>query len=164
MQVRQLFAATAAFGVVAAACAIGAPLAQASGSSVHETYEAESGAWGNGAREIKCPTCSGHERVGDLGGREDGVDSINYVTVPSDGTYTVTVYYVSASKRNLDVTVNGVVHHLTGLRSGSWSKVAHVSFRAPLHVGNVGWPNTDKFDFDNPRGLAPDVDKIVISS
>jgi len=166
MHVRRVFATTAAFGVIAAACAIGAPLAQASGSSVHETYEAEQGAFGNGARSVKCPACSGHERVGDLGGRQDGVDTLDYVSVPTDGTYTVTVYYVSASTRNLNVTVNGVSHYFKGLTSGSWSKVAHVSFRTKLTHGDVGQRGSglDDFDFDNPHGRAPDIDKIVISS
>ncbi len=128
------------------------------------TYEAESpqNTLTDGARIISCSSCSGGYRVGYLGigsGGQGGTLQFNNVNKADAGTYTLTLYYSNGSNSDADeyISVNGGSPMIfTGSPTGGFDKFATVGIAVALHGGK----NT--IEFYNPKGPAPDIDKIII--
>lgn len=127
-------------------------------AAYRQSFEAEDWATSGGAKVVKCPACSGKARLTHLGGKSDGNVQIA-LTVPKNGYYTVTVYYVSGTTRGLLVNTK----RLKGLNSGGWNTVAKVSVR--LFLPSLNGPRRATIDLGyGTGGKAVDVDRIVVSS
>ena len=125
------------------------------------SYEAE--AAGNtlagGAVVQTCSTCSGGAKVGFVG--EGGTLTFNSVTVPSAGTYNVTIAYCdgSAAGRQATVSVNGgAAQTLSFTPTGSFTAVGTMTVPLSLQAG------ANTIEFANPSAYAPDFDRIVVAA
>jgi Alpha galactosidase A/NPCBM-associated, NEW3 domain of alpha-galactosidase/Alpha galactosidase C-terminal beta sandwich domain/Carbohydrate binding module (family 35) len=125
------------------------------------SYEAE--APGNtlagGAVVAGCPTCSGGAKVGFVG--SGGTLTFNGVTVPSAGSYRVTIAYLdgSATGRQAQISVNGGAPQTVSFTpTGSFSAVGTMTLPLQLTAGS----NT--IGFANPPAFAPDFDRIVVAA
>ena len=102
------------------------------------SYEAEAAAntIAGGAGATACSTCSGGEKVGFVG--EGGTLTFNDVSVPSAGTYQVTIGYLdgSATGRPADVTANGgTPQPIQFTPTGSFSAVGTMTIPLTLTAG-----------------------------
>lgn len=80
------------------------------------------------------------------------------LTVPTAGTYQVTVHYVTAEWRRAGVVVNGRDVLLVDFPStGGWDNVGQVTIRVRLAAG------ANTLEFGNPHYWAPDLDRLVIT-
>ncbi|MCA2216733.1 CAP domain-containing protein [Jidongwangia harbinensis] len=140
---------TAAAGIVVAASA----------SAGTMTYEAE--AAGNsmrgGAHAVECGRCSGGRRVTGIG----LLGSLTFAGVVTEraGPTRLAVTYTGAETRTARVSVNGAV--AAAIRfpaSRGANRPATVRITATLAAGD----NT--ISFGNPDGVAPDVDKLVVTT
>lgn len=125
------------------------------------SYEAEAPAStiAGGAGVAACPACSGGQKVGFVG--EGGTLTFNDVSVPSAGTYQVTIAYLdgSATGRQADVSVNGGTAQLVQFApTGSFSTVGTMTIPLTLTAGD----NT--IEFSNPSAYAPDFDRIIVGA
>jgi hypothetical protein len=125
------------------------------------SYEAEAAAntIAGGAGVTACPTCSGGEKVGFVG--EGGTVTFNGVSVPSAGTYQVTIAYLdgSATGRQADVSVNGGSAQLVQFTpTGSFSTVGTMTVPLQLAAG------TNTIEFSDPSAFAPDFDRIIVGA
>ncbi len=125
------------------------------------SYEAEAAAntIAGGAGVTSCSTCSGGEKVGFVG--EGGTLTFNGVSVPSAGTYQVTIAYLdgSATGRQADVTVNGgTAQSVQFTPTGSFSTVGTMTIPLALTAG------TNTIEFSDPSAYAPDFDRIIVGS
>jgi hypothetical protein len=125
------------------------------------SYEAESSANTLGGRAVvvACSTCSGGEKVGNVG--KGGTLQFNNVQVSSSGTHTVTISYIDGDAgRTAQMSVNGgaattVTFH--GTNDGNWTVVQSMPLSVQLNSGN----NT--ILFSNAAASAPDFDRIIVS-
>ncbi|HEU5331553.1 MAG TPA: carbohydrate-binding protein, partial [Actinocrinis sp.] len=81
------------------------------------------------------------------------------ITVPSDGTYLVTVGYVDGdSSRTALVTVDGTPFELplSGTNDNGWDTAQTVVVPMALHAG------TNSIQFGNPTDYVSDIDKIAL--
>ena len=84
----------------------------------------------------------------------------NLVAAPSNGLYQVDVYYACATARTAQVSVNGgAVTNLNFPATGSDTQPSSITAYLQLAAGN-----TNTLTFGNSSGLAPNFDKIVVSS
>ncbi len=125
------------------------------------SYEAEAAAntIAGGAGATACPTCSGGAKVGFVGA--GGTLTFTGVTVPSAGTYQVTIAYLdgSATGRQADVTVNGGPAQLVQFApTGSFSTVGTLTVPLALTAGS------NSIEFSNPSAYAPDFDRIIVGA
>jgi len=125
------------------------------------SYEAEAAAntIAGGAGVTSCSTCSGGSKVGFVG--EGGTLTFNGVSVPSAGTYQVTVAYLdgSATGRQADVSVNGGPAQLVQFTpTGSFSTVGTMTIPLALTAG------ANTIEFSNPSAYAPDFDRIIVGA
>jgi hypothetical protein len=162
MRVRAIAATAVAVIGTAVLVAVGGAVANAATThpapAFRQSFEAEDWAVSGGAKVVTCSACSGRHRVTHLGGRTDGNVTIA-VTVPKDGYYTVTVYYLSAGTRDLMVNTK----RLKGLDSGGGNTVARASVR--LFLPALNGPRRATIDLGYGTGSkAVDVDRIVVSS
>lgn len=123
------------------------------------TYEAESSTntIGGGASVYSCSLCSGGAKVGYLGGT--GYVTFPDITVPSAGTYLMTVAYVDGdSSRTGIATVNGTPLELPlpGTNNNDWGTPQTTVVPVTLNAG------TNTIQFGNPNGYVWDLDKIVL--
>ncbi|RAP77257.1 carbohydrate-binding protein [Paenibacillus montanisoli] len=101
--------------------------------------------------------CSGGKKAGDLWGGSSV--QFNNVEVPSAGTYTLKMFYISGDPRPITVTVNGgEAEPLSPPKTANWDTLGAFEFEVLLKQG----ANTIKFD-DN-GGWSPDIDKIELIS
>jgi len=124
----------------------------ASGNAIEGTAVAES-----------CSGCLNGERIGNIGNGSANYLRIKNISVPSTGTYTVTLYYTEGSDggaRTFTTQINGAAGPtLSNLTGTSWtSPAAPVTFSASFTSGSG---NT--VGFFNASGPAPDVDHITVS-
>ena len=111
---------------------------------------------GGYAAVASCSTCYGGEKVGYIG--LEGTLTFNNVTVPTAGTYTVTIVYCDGSGRQSDVSVNGGAAQLLSFTpTGSFTTVGAKTISLSLAAGD----NT--IEFDNPTDWAPDLNEIVVA-
>ena len=84
----------------------------------------------------------------------------NIVAAPTNGLYEVDIYYACAVSRTAQLSVNGgTVTNLTFPASGGDTQPAVLTTYLQLSAGN-----TNILTFGNSSGLAPNFDKIVVSS
>ncbi|MZQ85559.1 carbohydrate-binding protein [Paenibacillus sp. 5J-6] len=124
----------------------------------NQTYEAE--APGNtlsgNTAVTECGECSGGKKVGGL--YQGSTLQFNEITVSEEGTYKVTVSYISGDPRSVNISVNsGSVENYDFPKTADWHTVG--SFDITLHL-NAG-KNTILFADGN--WYSPDIDKIVVA-
>ena len=84
----------------------------------------------------------------------------NKVTAPSNGLYQVDIYYACATARTAQLSVNGgAVTNLNFPATGGDTQPSFITAYLQLAAGN-----TNTLTFGNLSGLAPNFDKIVVSS
>ncbi len=131
----------------------------ASASAGTATYEAE--ASGNtvagGARTVDCGRCSGGRRVTGLGLL--GSLTFTGVTAERAGTTRLAVTYTSARTRTAQISVNGGV--ATAVR---FPGTRNADRPGTLRVTVTLRPGDNTIAFGNPAGVAPDIDKIVLTT
>ncbi len=123
------------------------------------SYEAESPAstLAGGAVVQTCSTCSGGAKVGYVG--EGGTLTFNNVSVPTAGTYRLTVVYCSGDPRPAMITVNGgPAQTLSFASTGSYSTTGAMTVPVVLNAGN----NT--IEFGDPGAYSPDFDRIIVAA
>jgi hypothetical protein len=125
------------------------------------SYEAEAAAntLAGGAVVQSCTTCSGGAKVGYVG--EGGTLTFNAVTVPSAGTYNLTIAYCdgSATGRQATVSVNGgAAQTLSFTPTGSFTTVGTMTVPVSLQAG------ANTIEFANPSAYAPDFDRIIVGA
>ncbi|GCE09940.1 alpha-galactosidase D [Dictyobacter aurantiacus] len=125
------------------------------------SYEAESptnNTLGGSAQIVVCSTCSGSEKVGNLGG--SGSVQFNTITKKKAGIYTMTMYYTDGdSQRSIYISVNGgsgVLLDCHGLSNNNWNQVQAMQVSVQLKAG------TNTIKFYNDKGYAPDLDRITV--
>jgi hypothetical protein len=123
------------------------------------SYEAE--ASGNtlagGAAVASCSTCSNGAKVGYVG-NNSGTLQFNGVSATTSGARTLTIYYLSAEARSVQISVNaGAATTLSLPSTGSWTTVGSAQTTITLNAGS----NTIKLS--NSSGWAPDFDRITVS-
>ncbi|CAE6825897.1 hypothetical protein R75465_06044 [Paraburkholderia aspalathi] len=121
-------------------------------------YEAEASTsvLAGGARISTCSACSGGSDVGYIG--NGGTLTINDISVPADGTYTVLVGYANgdSAPRSADISFNGSTPVTVSFPpSGGWGTVSTLAVTGTFKAGN-----TNALIFSNPSGWAPDIDGV----
>jgi uncharacterized protein YkwD len=146
-------------GGVALVTALAGVAVAVSASAGTTTYEAEAAVntLAGGAHAIGCDRCSGNARVTGIGllGRL----TFTHVTAERSGPTKLTVTYVSPDARTASISVNGgaaIVADFPATRSDDRPGITKVV--ASLRTGD----NT--ITFGNPRAVAPDIDKMVITT
>ena len=120
-------------------------------------YEAEAPAntIAGSAQVYSCGTCSGGQKVGYLG--YTGTVTFTGVTVPTAGTYPVTVAYLDGTGRQATVSVNGAApRNLTFNSTGDFNTVGLTIVPLQLQAG------ANTIEFANPNDWAPDLDRILV--
>ncbi|MCR5755794.1 MAG: hypothetical protein K6G30_13400 [Acetatifactor sp.] len=121
-------------------------------------YQAENGRLeGNALIDMDVPECMGGRKVGYIG-KEGGKLYIENVEVPSDGTYTVEITYITKETRSVKIAVNDgedikIEFPPTG---DNWTTLGTLTVSLELQAGS----NT--LCFHNEAGWAPDIDCIKI--
>jgi Glycosyl hydrolases family 18 len=110
-----------------------------------------------------CSGCLDGERVGNIGNGDANYLRIKDISVPTTGTYTVTLYYTEGSDggtRSFTTQINNVAGPtLSNLTGSSWtSPAAPITFQANFTAGS-----SNSVGFFNATGPAPNVDHIVVS-
>lgn len=119
------------------------------------SYEAENAGLAGGASAASCQQCSGGKKVGAIG--RGGTVTFTGVGEPADGSYPLTVYYLSGSAaRSAVITVNGVTRTVDFPQTNG-SSVGSVTVTVSLIAGNG---NT--ISFANPTAASPSLDRIVV--
>jgi len=126
---------------------------------VPSSFEAEAnGNTFSGAAVVRgCAGCSGRRKVGFIGNGPGHFVTVNDVTVPSAGSYTLTIHYLLSGSRSFFVSINGGPAAQVRLTGSSWSTVATRSLPVSLRAG------TNAVRFFNDSLFAPDLDRIVVS-
>jgi alpha-galactosidase len=124
----------------------------------HAAYEAEAAnnTLAGGAVVGTCLSCSGGKKVGYIG--NGGTLTINGITVPSNGTYTVQIAYINGdtTERSAQIGFDGAAPVTVSFPStGGWTNVTTVSVTGTFQAGN-----SNTLTFSNPSGWAPDIDGI----
>jgi hypothetical protein len=116
------------------------------------TMQAESGSLSEGAAVVACGTCESGARVRYLG----RVDV--HPTIPSAGTYEITVTYEVDGVRQLAVSINDRPPISTRTVAGSsWTTPLKMTFKTALPAGPVD------IGLHADDGNAPDIDAVTIS-
>jgi len=101
-------------------------------------------------------TCSGRGKAGWLGCRSDNYLEFRDVFANIEGSYKLTITYISGESRNAILSVNGKDTLLTNLNSGGWTTLKSVTYPVSLKKGY----NTIRFS--NATAWLPDFDKISL--
>ena len=128
------------------------------GTPTVTSYEAESGSntLAGGAVVAACSACSGGNKVGYVGNNA-GTLQFNGVSAASAGSYQLTIYYLSAAVRSVQISVNGGTATTVSLPStGSWTTVGSYQMTVSLNAGS----NTIKLS--NSSGWASDFDRMTV--
>lgn len=108
--------------------------------------------------KVKADTsCSGGAKAVNIGNRADNFIEFQDVYANEKGSYFLTLYYLSAEERTATLSINGVESQLTGLNSGSFSKIGSKRIPIQLRKGN------NIIRISNSTGWAPDIDRIEIN-
>ena len=130
----------------------------AGGGTAYYEAEASNNTLSGAAVVASDSNCSGGKKVGYLGNGANNYVIFNGINVTSSGSYTLTIYYLSAEARTFDVSVNGGTGIVVNCNSsGGWSTVGTITATISLNSGN----NTIKFY--NNSGYCPDLDRISIT-
>jgi hypothetical protein len=122
----------------------------------HEA-EAPASTLAGGAVVSSCSTCSGGAKVGFVG--NGGTLTFNSISVPSAGTYRVTLVYCSGDPRPAMVSANGgPPQALSFASTGSYNTTGTMTVSLPLNAGN----NT--IQLGDPTAYTPDFDRIIVAA
>jgi hypothetical protein len=114
--------------------------------------------WGTESSAQATYSCSGGGKVRWLGGNSSDAVTINNITVPTAGTYTLTVQAASKDKRTFNITVNGGGGPSVSIDGPDWNNMSAATTTVTLKAGS------NSLKFSNTSSAAPDLDKISISS
>jgi hypothetical protein len=127
------------------------------------TYEAEWAYNSFSGDAYYVPNTAGFSSRAYVTGVGNGLGSafqFNIVSAPSNGLYQVDIHYGCAVARTAQLSVNGGGStNLTFPATGGDSVTASITLYLQLAAGN-----TNTLTFGNPSGLAPNFDKLVVSS
>lgn len=112
----------------------------------------------NQARTSFHTNASGKAIASYIGGNQDNYIEFREIYVEKDGTYPLTISYISANDRTADVFVNNIKAGTLTFNSGSNDIVATQSIFINLKSG------TNSIKINNNTAFAPDIDKIIIGS
>ena len=125
-------------------------------ASVPVVIEAENTTKSSGVTTETDARCSGGKRIGYLG---NGKTLTFTFDAEREGVYELTVYYMTASTRRLEITVNSTDQYAFGCPStGSWdgSSIGNTSVKVNLQAG------MNTFVVGNASGDAPNLDKFEL--
>jgi hypothetical protein len=123
------------------------------------SYEAEASAntLADGAVVSTCATCSGGSKVGFVG--EGGTLTVNQVTVPSAGTYRVTLIYATDGVRPALIAANGgAAQTLSFPTTGSFTATGALTVSLALNAG------ANTIELSDPSAYTPDFDRIIVAA
>ena len=106
---------------------------------------------------VHSDACSGGLKAGWLGGSEQNVIEWRNVRSFKGGDYTLTIAFVTAETRNIDVRVNGTPVKTLSVNSGSWNSVATVTLPITLQKGD------NVITLGNAESWMPDIDFVSLS-
>ena len=89
-----------------------------------------------------------------VGGRPENIIRWSDVWSDEGGEYDMTITYVPAERRTLDVSVNGHTIKVTGIKPSGDTETVTVA--VTLRAGN------NIVEMGNPYGWAPDIDKFEL--
>lgn len=118
------------------------------------SYEAEGATLSGGSSVASCSSCSGGEKVGNIGG--NAIVTFNNVNVPTAGIYRMQIDAMTQGPRTLEYAVNGAPGGSLNMGGGSYVLPQSSTVNVALNAGN----NT--IVFNNPSGYGADLDRIVI--
>ncbi len=139
----------------------------AEGTRCEETvYEAEA-AWKScyqkihgdkkSANVVSSSVCSGGVKVGNIGLGEDNRLEWRNVWSDTGGEYELTLYFLSAGARNVNVVVNGTNSvWITGCSSGSFNRLGNKKCTVLLKKG------MNTICMKNARAYMPDIDRFTL--
>ena len=133
--------------------------AGATAPALATSYEAEAPAntLAGGAVVSTCSTCSGGAKVGFVG--NGGTLTFNGISVPSAGTYRVTLVYCSGDPRPAMVSANGgPPQALSFASTGSYNTTGTMTVSLPLNAG------TNTIQLGDPTAYTPDFDRIIVAA
>ncbi|MBS4196896.1 FIMAH domain-containing protein [Lederbergia citri] len=122
------------------------------------TYDSKSVTLSGNAKLSNCSACTTGQKIGNLGNGPNNFATFNNVYAPGDGTYTMSIDYLTGDPRSLFVSVNGEEGKELLLTGPSFSTVRSTTMTVQLKEG------TNSVKLYNDSGWAPDVSKIVIRS
>lgn len=122
-------------------------------------YEAESDEnfLAGAAVRSQSANASGGSVVGYIGLGDKNTLTFNNVRAEKNGTYTVTIYYISGEDRSVTITANGKNKKTVHCPStGDWATVGSVKVKIKLQKGE------NAITFGNETAYAPDIDCIAV--
>jgi hypothetical protein len=135
-----------------------APFALLRAQTVYEA-NAKGNAIEGDAKVMSCSGCLNGEEVGYIGDGNANYLRIKNISVPTTGTYTVTLYYVLSGSRSFTIQINDGSGPTLNLTGTSWSQPASTTFSASFTAGS-----SNSVGFFNSSAYAPNVDHITVSS
>jgi len=104
-----------------------------------------------------CSTCSGGSKVGFVG--EGGTLTFNQVTVPSAGTYRVTLIYATDGVRPALISADGgAAQTLSFPTTGSFTATGALTVSLALNAG------ANTIELSDPSAYTPDFDRIIVAA
>ena len=102
---------------------------------------------------MECDRCSGNDRVGFIG--NGGTLTFTGLKAPRLGSYSLSIYYATAERRDAFLSINGGQGQPLSFRdTGGFDRVRRVTIPITLRAGE------NSITFFNPAGFAPDIDRI----
>ncbi|SFB28237.1 Carbohydrate binding module (family 6) [Cohnella sp. OV330] len=126
-------------------------------AAVANVYEAESpvNTLAGNAAVADSEAASGGKKVGGL--YQGSSVRFNGVAVDADGTYKITVYYVSGDQRSFNISANGgQKQYEDPPKTADWDTVGSYELTLPLTAG------VNAILIDDNNWYAPDIDRIVV--
>lgn len=151
------FAPTVSGGVITFTAAYNQKYRITADASSATTYEAELASRSGTAGIASCSYCSAGNAVNGLGNGTANYVTFTDVNVPTAGTYTMKINYLTNATRSYSVSVNGGAPSTYSLAGTSWSVTYNSTVTVSLNAGS----NTIKFY--NDTATAPNLDSIVIA-
>ncbi len=120
-------------------------------------YEAEDAALKNGAQVVDKNVASNGQKVGDIGGADNGTCTFTINSTVA-GNANIDVYYLTNEDRAFYVSPNASPFFRLPCEGDDWNEVRKTTMSVYLKVGE----NTIKFDNGSSK-YAPDLDRIEVS-
>jgi|GEM_PF-517598 len=109
-----------------------------------------------------CPACSGGKRVGSVGNGAGNTLTFNHVSVPTAGSYTLTIAYTNGDTvtRSASMSINGG----TAVTVGNFTPTADANTVNTITTTVALNAGTNTITFGNSSYWAPDFDKIMLTA